>query len=140
MKMETGNLEGTRLVQHVRQPMCCETCIASVVVVLLSSTGNTELPNKFDVVRVDLQPSEQYKSVRPVVHTCMGIEYIYSLSTSTDTCTHKMVLAGLRPEVVMEICSRAVSFWTYQVSTTAIASFAGHPFILQVCLYYTHVD
>ena len=65
MKMETGNLEGTRLVQHVRQPMCCGTCTASVVVVLLSSTGNTELPNKFDVVRVDLQPSEQYKSVRP---------------------------------------------------------------------------
>ena len=83
----------------------------------MSSAGNTELPNKFDVVRVDLQPSEQYKSVSPVVHTCMGIEYICSLSMSTDTCTHKMVLAGLRPEVIMEICSRAVSFWTYQVST-----------------------
>ena len=39
-----------------------------MLVVLLSSAGNTELPNKFDVVRVDLQPSEQYKSVRPVVH------------------------------------------------------------------------
>lgn len=88
-----------------------------MLVVLLSSAGNTELPNKFDVVRVDLQPSEQYKSVSPVVHTCMGIEYICSLSMSTDTCTHKMVLAGLRPEVIMEICSRAVSFWTYQVST-----------------------
>ena len=31
--------------------------------------------------------------------------------------SYKMVLAGLRPEVIMEICSRAVSFWTYQVST-----------------------
>lgn len=26
-----------------------------------------------------------------------------------------MVLAGQRPEVIMEICTRAVSFWTYQV-------------------------
>ena len=27
-----------------------------------------------------------------------------------------MVLAGQRPEVIMEICSRAMSFWTYQVN------------------------
>ena len=26
------------------------------------------------------------------------------------------VLAGLRPEVVLDICNRAISFWTYQVS------------------------
>ncbi|GIX72088.1 e3 ubiquitin-protein ligase CCNB1IP1 [Caerostris extrusa] len=26
-----------------------------------------------------------------------------------------MVLAGQRPEVIFEICSRAISFWTYQV-------------------------
>ena len=26
-----------------------------------------------------------------------------------------MVLAGHRPEVIMEICTRAISFWTYQV-------------------------
>ena len=135
MKMETGNLEGTRLVQHVRQSMCCGTCIASVVV-LLSSTGNTELPNKFDVVRVDLQPSEQYKSVRPVVHTAsdgklgrgLGTRlHITTLHVHSHTCTHKMVLAGLRPEVIMEICSRAVSFWTYQVSTRTHNS--------KVCLY-----
>lgn len=25
--------------------------------------GETELPGKFDVIRIDLQPSEQYKSV-----------------------------------------------------------------------------
>ncbi|KAI8491598.1 cyclin B1 interacting protein 1, E3 ubiquitin protein ligase [Branchiostoma belcheri] len=47
----------------------------------------TSLSDKFDIVRIDLQPSEQYKS---------------------------MVLAGQRPEVIMEICSRAMSFWTYQ--------------------------
>ncbi|KAL5477754.1 hypothetical protein EMCRGX_G024592 [Ephydatia muelleri] len=48
---------------------------------------NTELPGKLDIVRVDLQPSDQYKS---------------------------MVIAGQKPEVIMEICSRAMSFWTYQ--------------------------
>jgi E3 ubiquitin-protein ligase CCNP1IP1 len=26
-----------------------------------------------------------------------------------------MVLAGLRPEIVMDIASRAISFWSYQV-------------------------
>eukprot|EP00118_Oscarella_pearsei_P006060 m.27682 g.27682 ORF g.27682 m.27682 type:complete len:311 (+) comp30276_c0_seq1:75-1007(+) len=47
----------------------------------------TVLSDKQEIVRVDLQPSDQYKS---------------------------MVLAGQRPEVVMEICSRAISFWSYQ--------------------------
>jgi hypothetical protein len=27
-----------------------------------------------------------------------------------------MVLAGQKPETIMDICSRALSFWTYQVS------------------------
>lgn len=27
----------------------------------------------------------------------------------------QMLLAGQRPETVVEICSRALSFWTYQV-------------------------
>ena len=30
-------------------------------------------------------------------------------------CHMQMVLAGHKPETVMEICSRALSFWTYQV-------------------------
>lgn len=47
----------------------------------------TNLSGKFDIVRIDLHPSEQYKS---------------------------MILAGQRPETIMEICSRALSFWTYQ--------------------------
>jgi len=32
-----------------------------------------------------------------------------------------MVLAGHRPEVIMEICTRAISFWTYQVLMTALS-------------------
>ncbi|XP_028411080.1 E3 ubiquitin-protein ligase CCNB1IP1-like isoform X2 [Dendronephthya gigantea] len=47
----------------------------------------TNLSGKFDIVRIDLHPTEQYKS---------------------------MILAGQRPETIMEICSRALSFWTYQ--------------------------
>ncbi|GBM54255.1 E3 ubiquitin-protein ligase CCNB1IP1, partial [Araneus ventricosus] len=49
---------------------------------------DTTLSGKYDIVKVDLNPTEQYKS---------------------------MVLAGQRPEVIFEICSRAISFWTYQV-------------------------
>lgn len=26
-----------------------------------------------------------------------------------------MILAGLKPEIIMEIASRAIAFWTYQV-------------------------
>ncbi|XP_071040352.1 E3 ubiquitin-protein ligase CCNB1IP1-like isoform X2 [Parasteatoda tepidariorum] len=48
----------------------------------------TTLSGKYDIVKVDLNPTEQYKS---------------------------MVLAGQRPEIIFEICSRAISFWTYQV-------------------------
>ncbi|XP_050413464.1 E3 ubiquitin-protein ligase CCNB1IP1-like [Patella vulgata] len=48
---------------------------------------DTIVSGRFDIIRVDLKPSEQYKS---------------------------MVLAGLKPETVMEICTRSLSFWTYQ--------------------------
>ncbi|XP_068777820.1 E3 ubiquitin-protein ligase CCNB1IP1 [Struthio camelus] len=46
------------------------------------------LSGKLDIVRTELSPSEEYKA---------------------------MVLAGLRPEVVLDISSRALAFWTYQV-------------------------
>ncbi|XP_027057297.1 E3 ubiquitin-protein ligase CCNB1IP1-like [Pocillopora damicornis] len=54
---------------------------------LICPACETNLSAKFDVIRVDLQASEQFKS---------------------------MVLAGQKPEVIMEICSRALAFWTYQ--------------------------
>ncbi|XP_019855434.1 PREDICTED: E3 ubiquitin-protein ligase CCNB1IP1-like [Amphimedon queenslandica] len=47
----------------------------------------TQLPGNHDITRVDLQPPEEYKS---------------------------MVLAGLRPEIIMEIAARGLSFWSYQ--------------------------
>ncbi|XP_012891187.1 PREDICTED: E3 ubiquitin-protein ligase CCNB1IP1 isoform X2 [Dipodomys ordii] len=46
------------------------------------------LSGKLDIVRTELSPSEEYKA---------------------------MVLAGLRPEIVLDISSRALAFWTYQV-------------------------
>ncbi|CAB5395767.1 unnamed protein product [Rhizophagus irregularis] len=45
-----------------------------------------------DIVFTDLNPSEDYKS---------------------------SVLSGLRPDLVVEICSRALSFWTYQTTQEA---------------------
>lgn len=45
------------------------------------------LSGKLDIVRVDLNPSEAYKS---------------------------MVLCGLHPEIIMDICSRALNFWIFQ--------------------------
>ena len=46
-----------------------------------------ELRGKLDIVRVDLNPSEAYKS---------------------------MVLCGLHPDVIMDISSRAINFWIFQ--------------------------
>ncbi|XP_065829501.1 E3 ubiquitin-protein ligase CCNB1IP1-like [Oscarella lobularis] len=66
--------DGTREFSKSATPVCpaCETALSG---------------QQQDIVRVDIEPSDQYKS---------------------------MVLAGQRPEVVMEICSRAISFWSYQ--------------------------
>lgn len=49
---------------------------------------SSALSGKLDIVRTELAPSEEYKA---------------------------MVLAGLRPEIVLDISARALAFWTYQV-------------------------
>ncbi|XP_072005751.1 E3 ubiquitin-protein ligase CCNB1IP1 isoform X1 [Engystomops pustulosus] len=49
---------------------------------------NSTLSSKMDIARTELNPSEENKA---------------------------MMLAGLRPEIVLDICSRALAFWTYQV-------------------------
>ena len=63
----------------------------------------TELPGKYDIVRVDLQPGEDYKSVGYIPTFLLLLIVL------------QMVLAGQRPETILEICSRSLSFWTYQV-------------------------
>lgn len=47
-----------------------------------------ELRDKFDVIQADLKPGETFRSI---------------------------VLAGMRPDTIMDIAMRAMSFWSYQV-------------------------
>ncbi|XP_038566095.1 E3 ubiquitin-protein ligase CCNB1IP1-like [Micropterus salmoides] len=49
---------------------------------------SSALSGKLDIMRMELSPSEEYKA---------------------------MVLAGLRPDVVLDISARAMAFWSYQV-------------------------
>lgn len=49
---------------------------------------NSTLTSKLDIVRTELSPSEEHRA---------------------------MMLAGLHPEIVLDVCSRALVFWTYQV-------------------------
>lgn len=50
---------------------------------------SSALSGKLDIVRTELSPSEDYKA---------------------------MVLAGLRPDIVLDISTRALAFWSYQVN------------------------
>ncbi|KAI1318196.1 hypothetical protein EDD11_007079 [Mortierella claussenii] len=56
---------------------------------LVCPACETSLTQHDDIVIVDLNPSQEYRS---------------------------SILSGLRPEIIMEICTRATSFWTYQTS------------------------
>ncbi|KAM3842426.1 E3 ubiquitin-protein ligase CCNB1IP1 [Diretmus argenteus] len=49
---------------------------------------SSPLPGKLDIVRTELAPSEEYRA---------------------------MVLSGLRPEVILDISTRALTFWSYQI-------------------------
>ncbi|XP_018413690.1 PREDICTED: E3 ubiquitin-protein ligase CCNB1IP1 [Nanorana parkeri] len=76
---------------------------------------NSTLSSKLDIVRSELSPSEEQKA---------------------------MMLAGLRPEIVLDICSRALAFWTYQVYQERLyqeynySKAEGH--LKQVEKLYTH--
>ncbi|KAI8809238.1 hypothetical protein BJ742DRAFT_677056 [Cladochytrium replicatum] len=59
---------------------------------LVCPACETSLTESDDIVFTELNPSEDYKS---------------------------SVLAGLRPELIMEIASRALSFWVYQTTQEA---------------------
>uniref|UniRef100_H2Y617 Uncharacterized protein n=1 Tax=Ciona savignyi TaxID=51511 RepID=H2Y617_CIOSA len=49
---------------------------------------NHQFTGKMDLVRFDLNPSEAYKS---------------------------MVLCGQKPDVVLDVCNRAIAFWNFQM-------------------------
>ncbi|KAG0377763.1 hypothetical protein BGX24_005504 [Mortierella sp. AD032] len=61
-------------------------------IALVCPACETSLTQQDDIVFVDLNPSQEYRS---------------------------SILSGLRPEIIMEICTRAISFWTYQTSQEA---------------------
>lgn len=60
---------------------------------------SSALSGKMDIVRTELTPSEDYKA---------------------------MVLAGLRPDIVLDISARALAFWTYQVNDLLSAALFSH--------------
>uniref|UniRef100_A0AAY4BHV7 RING-type domain-containing protein n=1 Tax=Denticeps clupeoides TaxID=299321 RepID=A0AAY4BHV7_9TELE len=62
---------------------------------------SSALSGKLDIVRTELSPSEEYKA---------------------------MVLAGLRPETILDITARALAFWNYQVNNIYFLTFT-HPVI-----------
>ncbi|KAI8049785.1 uncharacterized protein B0P05DRAFT_438399, partial [Gilbertella persicaria] len=56
---------------------------------LVCPACNASLGQNDDIILTDMNPSEDYKS---------------------------SVLAGLKPEVILDICSRAIAFYEYQTS------------------------
>ncbi|KAG0350660.1 cyclin B1 interacting protein 1, E3 ubiquitin protein ligase [Podila minutissima] len=71
---------------------CVPCANKSFEAALVCPACETSLAQPDDIGFVDLNPSQEYKS---------------------------SILSGLRPEVIMEICTRALSFWTYQTSQEA---------------------
>ncbi|KAI9103344.1 hypothetical protein DFS34DRAFT_608385 [Phlyctochytrium arcticum] len=75
---------------HIFCVECAQTAFSKA---LICPACDTSLNERDDIVFAELNPSEDYKS---------------------------SVLAGLRPEVIIEIAGRAMSFWVYQTSQEAI--------------------
>ncbi|KAF9384527.1 cyclin B1 interacting protein 1, E3 ubiquitin protein ligase [Podila verticillata] len=71
---------------------CVPCANRSFEAALVCPACETSLTQPDDIGFVDLNPSQEYKS---------------------------SILSGLRPEVIMDICTRALSFWTYQTSQEA---------------------
>lgn len=66
----------------------CKECSARHFQKLLTCPAcKTTLTEKCDVFMTDLQPSDEWKS---------------------------MIITGLHPEAILDICNRAMSFWIYQ--------------------------
>ncbi|KAG0268952.1 hypothetical protein BGZ95_002264 [Linnemannia exigua] len=71
---------------------CVECANKAFGTALVCPACETSLTQQDDIVFVDLNPSQEYRS---------------------------SILSGLRPEIIMEICTRGISFWTYQTSQEA---------------------
>ena len=89
--------------------------------------GGEDIGGDMDVTKIDLHPSEQYKSVS--LFLSPSLSFSPPLSLSPSLYVHlllQMVLAGHKPETIMEICSRALTFWTYQVHHSQIVCVHVH--------------
>ncbi|RKP37837.1 hypothetical protein BJ085DRAFT_13022, partial [Dimargaris cristalligena] len=75
---------------HIFCMTCAQTFFTSA---LVCPACELALPGREDVVVACLDPSDSYKA---------------------------SILAGLRPEIIMEIATRGLRFWTYQVSQELI--------------------
>ena len=58
---------------------------------------DTALSDSLDVIQIEVNPSEQFTS-------------------GFSPARSSMVLAGLKPEVICDVASRALAFWMHQVS------------------------
>lgn len=72
---------------------------------------NLDLSKDFDIVKSNLNPSEEFKSVSVISRSChRNFKYLFI------NVIFQMILAGLRPEIVLDMTGRAFSFWSYQMS------------------------
>ncbi|CAG8562877.1 11698_t:CDS:10, partial [Ambispora gerdemannii] len=84
--------EGRACVTTCSHIFCVDCANKAFSSALVCPACDTSLTENDDIVFADLNPSEDYKS---------------------------SVLSGLRPDFIMEICTRALSFWTYQTTQEA---------------------
>ncbi|KAI7824675.1 hypothetical protein BC939DRAFT_515604 [Gamsiella multidivaricata] len=78
--------------QDLKYIFCVACANKAFGAALVCPACEASLTQQDDVVFVELNPGQEYRS---------------------------SILSGLRPEVIMEICTRAISFWTYQTSQEA---------------------
>ncbi|KAI8100062.1 uncharacterized protein BX664DRAFT_382503 [Halteromyces radiatus] len=87
------NIITCRKIVYYEQKACVTSCSPCANIkfgqALICPACETSLTQKNDIVLVQLAPSEEYKT---------------------------SVLAGLKPDIIMDICNRALSFYNYQVS------------------------
>ncbi|RKP05952.1 hypothetical protein THASP1DRAFT_32223 [Thamnocephalis sphaerospora] len=85
-----GNADNPRACVTTCSHIFCIDCADGAFgISLLCPSCQTSLTSKSDIVLAELNPPEDYKS---------------------------SVLAGLRPDIIADVCQRALSFWTYQVA------------------------
>ncbi|KAF9452186.1 hypothetical protein P691DRAFT_722507 [Macrolepiota fuliginosa MF-IS2] len=93
-----GGLSDKAVVTTCSHIFCIDCANELFTAARLCPACETSLTEPDDVVVCSLHPTNDYKTAR---FWC-----IYALES---------VLSGLSPSVILEICSRAISFWQYQI-------------------------